>query len=143
MSKLLHRYSSSTRLAEDGKEFQLSDEGWITLRRQDSKIVTAHRKEQEDPYRSLINSGGQIPEDKLRSILASTAAQAIVVSFRGSDWFDDAEAEAGLKTEEQRKAWLEDQLNNPDQAPLMNQIYALSGDYANFRDEQVKQVKGN
>lgn len=132
MSSLLHQFSSSARLAEEGKEFQLTEDGYITVRRADMKIVRNLREELEKPYRAIIQNGGKIPENRMREILTRVAAEAIVVSWRGADWGCDYSVEKAIEI-----------FSDPDQDPLVARIYEISQDASNFREEQVKKITGN
>jgi hypothetical protein len=134
---LLKQFSSSARLAEEGMEFQLTDTGWITLRRGDAKPVRKLREELEKPYRVTLRNGGKIPEEALRKILVTVAAQALVIGWRGDDWEQDGKV---IEFSPEKALEL---FSNPDLEPLVTRCYELSSDFQNFREEDVKKTTGN
>lgn len=155
--KLLKRYSSSVKLSTDGKEFTLSEKGWVTLRRADAESVVSLRAELEAPYKVLVEGGGRIPSEKMRKILIEAAARELVVDLRGQDWLPDNDpridpedklqlikwAEDPKEAKLARISWLTNVLTDPDQEPLLDKFYQLAVDYQNFRADEIEVVRGN
>lgn len=155
--KLLKRYSSNVKLSTEGKEFTLSENGWVTLRRADAAPVIELRTELEAPYKTIVENGGKIPDEKMRAILAEVTARELIVDLRGKDWLNDNDpridpedklqvikwADEPEAAKEARIAWLTKVLNDPDQQPLLGKFYDLAVDYQNFRGEVVEALRKN
>lgn len=135
---LLKQFSSNTKLAEDGKEFQVTDDGFITIRRTDAKAIVAARELVEKPYKAILKAGGVIPPEKARLNLVKITCSALVVGWRGSDWIDEAGEPMEYSEENAMTIF-----NNRDYEPLLDMVWGLAADYKSFRDEEVKEIAKN